>query len=151
MNYWLMKSEPEDFSIDDLARKDFEGWNGVRNYQARNFMRDDMALEDLILFYHSKSAQPSIVGIARVVKTAYPDPSQFDPTSKYFDPKATVSKPRWYQVDIAFVEKYSKPISLKHLKSITPLQDMVLITHPRLSISPVSPEQWQLISQLAQT
>src|SRR5690242_17052263 len=107
MRYWLMKSEPDEFSIDDLAKaaKQTTAWFGVRNFQARNFMRDQMNLNDGVFFYHSSCPEPGIAGLAKVVKLAYPDESQFDPKSKYYDEKATLEKPRWYNVDVKFVKK----------------------------------------------
>ena len=109
MNYWLMKSEPDEFSIDDLKAcpNQTEAWHGIRNYQARNFMRDEMQIGDQVFFYHSSCKVPGIVGIAEVVKNAYPDSTAFDPESKYFDPKSDPTKPRWLRVDIRFVEKFN--------------------------------------------
>ena len=108
MKYWLMKSEPDAFGIDDLAARPGkrEHWDGVRNYQARNFMRDDMKKGDKVLFYHSSCAEPGVVGVAKVVKEAYPDPSALNPESKYFDPKSDPDNPRWFMVDIKFVKKF---------------------------------------------
>src|SRR3954466_5155189 len=105
MRYWLMKTEPDEFSIDDLAKKKVEPWVGVRNYQARNFMRDGMKVGDGVLFYHSSCAEPGIVGIARVASTAYPDPTQFDPKSPYYDPKSKHEEPRWLLVDVQVTQK----------------------------------------------
>ena len=114
--YWLMKSEPDVFSIDDLQRVGTEPWNGVRNYQARNFMRDGMRVGDGILFYHSNAKVPGIVGIARVASEAYPDETQFDPDSEYFDPKASRENPRWMLVDVAFERKLGDVIALEQIK-----------------------------------
>ncbi|MEQ3696553.1 MAG: EVE domain-containing protein [Pseudomonadales bacterium] len=151
MNYWLVKSEPDDFSLKDLEAlgSDGEGWNGVRNYQARNFMRDDMALGDLVLFYHSSCKQVGVVGIAKVVKTAYPDPSQFDPDSKYFDSKATVDKPRWFQVDIAF-ERALRRVPLAAMKANEKLAGLALIKASRLSVMPVSAEHFAEILKMGE-
>ncbi|WP_298633007.1 EVE domain-containing protein [uncultured Umboniibacter sp.] len=151
MNYWLVKSEPDDFSLKDLEAlgSDGEGWNGVRNYQARNFMRDDMALGDLVLFYHSSCKQVGVVGIAKVVKTAYPDPSQFDPDSKYFDSKATVDTPRWFQVDIAF-ERALRRVPLSAMKANAKLAGLALIKASRLSVMPVSTEHFAEILKMGE-
>ncbi|STR45024.1 EVE domain-containing protein [Iodobacter fluviatilis] len=140
MNYWLMKSEPDDVSIDDLvARPDQTvGWYGVRNYQARNFMRDEMQLGDPVFFYHSSCKEPGIAGLATVCRLAYPDPTQFDATSEYFDGKSTPEKPRWLQVDVRFVKK-TRLLSLSELRSFPELAQMVLLQKgSRLSITPVS-------------
>lgn len=143
---WLMKSEPESFSIDDLRRKRCEPWDGVRNYQARNFMRDGMRPGDRVFFYHSNCAVPGIVGIAAVATDAYPDPSQFDPQSKYFDAGSTRGKPRWMLVDVKFVRKLKRTISLDELKQHAALVDMALLRKGnRLSVMPVEPAHWQYI------
>lgn len=151
MNYWLVKSEPDDFSLQDLQVLGSigEGWNGVRNYQARNFMRDDMALGDLVLFYHSSSKQVGVVGIAKVVRTAYPDPSQFDPDSNYFDTKATVNTPRWFQVDIAFVRALRR-VPLAAMKANVKLVGLLLIKASRLSVMPVSEEHFVEIVKMGE-
>jgi predicted RNA-binding protein with PUA-like domain len=151
MNYWLVKSEPDDFSLQDLQVLGSigEGWNGVRNYQARNFMRDDMALGDLVLFYHSSSKQVGVVGIAKVVRTAYPDPSQFDPDSKYFDTKATVNSPRGFQVDIAFVRALTR-VPLAAMKANDKLAGLLLIKASRLSVMPVSEEHFVEIVKMGE-
>ena len=153
MNYWLFKSEPGEFSIDDLANKpgQSEHWDGVRNYQARNFMRDKMRIGDLGFFYHSSCAQPAIVGIVRVVKEAYPDHTAFDPTDKHFDEKSDPDAPRWYMVDVAFVEKLQQPITLQALKACknSSMQDFPLTRRGnRLSIMPVTKQQWEFICGL---
>lgn len=148
MNYWLMKSEPDAFSIDDLqAMPDqTEHWDGVRNYQARNMMRDQMKVGDLAFFYHSNCAEPSIVGIMQVVREGYPDFTAFDPESKYFDPKSDPEKPRWFMVDIKFVRTLKRPIPLAELKRYDELTGMQLLRKGnRLSITPVSDEQWAFI------
>ncbi|MFC7420585.1 EVE domain-containing protein [Iodobacter arcticus] len=140
MNYWLMKSEPDDVSIDDLAARPDQtvGWYGVRNYQARNFMRDEMQLGDQVFFYHSSCKEPGIAGLATVCRLAYPDPTQFDATSEYFDAKSTLDKPRWLQVDVHFVQK-TRLLSLNDLRSFPELAQMVLLQKgSRLSITPVS-------------
>ena len=146
MNYWLMKSEPDAFSIDDLKRKKQEAWDGVRNYQARNFMRDGMRPGDKVFFYHSNCAVPGIVGIAKVATEAYPDPSQFDPKSKYFDPGSSRDKPRWMLVDVKFVRKLKRTISLKELQADPALDGMVLLRKgSRLSVQPVEAAHWEHI------
>lgn len=140
MQYWLFKSEPDAFSIDDLASrpKQTESWDGVRNYQARNFMRDEIKNGDRVFFYHSSCKVPAIVGLAEVVKESHPDKTQFDKSSKYFDPKATKEVPRWFLVDIKFVEKFSKELSLKEMKSDKRYEDMPLVQKgSRLSIMPI--------------
>lgn len=147
MRYWLIKSEPSEISIDDLASSPavHTPWYGVRNYQARNFMRDDMRLGDLAFFYHSSCAEPGIVGIVEVVKLAYPDQSQFDPESQYYDPKATLEKPRWFSVDVKYLRK-TRLLSLKELRSYPELEQMRLLAGGnRLSISPVEPSEWNFI------
>jgi predicted RNA-binding protein with PUA-like domain len=148
MRYWLMKSEPDEVSIDDLAAmpKKTIAWFGVRNYQARNFMRDQMQLGDLAFFYHSSCPEPGIAGIVRVSRLAYPDASQFDRESPYYDPKSTREAPRWLNVDVTFVEK-TKLIGLAALRGEPELAGMrVLQRANRLSITPVSPQEWKFIT-----
>ena len=147
MRYWLMKSEPSDASIDDLATMPGQtiAWYGVRNYQARNFMRDQMRVGDQVFFYHSSCAEPGIVGIAEVCKLAYPDATQFDSASKYFDPKATSQNPRWFNVNVKFVKK-TRLVGIKELRSYSDLANMrILQTGNRLSITPVDPAEWKFI------
>jgi predicted RNA-binding protein with PUA-like domain len=149
MQYWLMKTEPDVFSIDDLIRKKRSGWDGVRNYQARNFMRDGMKLGDLVFFYHSNAEPPGIVGLAKVSKLAHPDPTQFDSKSEYFDPKAKMETPTWMQVEVEFVEKFPTLISLDQLKAQKKLRDMPLVKRGnRLSVMPISQEHANFILQL---
>ena len=146
MNYWLMKTEPDTFSIDDLKRKKREAWDGVRNYQARNFMRDDMRVGDGVFFYHSNCAEPGIAGLAEVATDAYPDPSQFDPKSKYFDPGSSRDNPRWMLVDVIFVKKLKRVITLDELKNHKALTDMRLLRKGnRLSVMPVEAADWKYI------
>ena len=148
--YWLMKSEPDDFSIDDLARCRTEPWTGVRNYQARNFMRQ-MQVGDGVLFYHSNAKVPGIYGIAEVASPAYPDPTQFEKKSKYFDPKATREQPRWDLVDVGFVRKLARPIPLEEIRGHAAAlgEDFALIRKgTRLSVLPVSAAQWKLLLSL---
>ncbi len=148
-NCWLMKSEPDTFSIDDLKRKRREAWDGVRNYQARNYMRDGMRPGDRVFFYHSNCATPGIVGIASVASAAYPDPSQFDPHSKYFDPGSSRDNPRWMLVDVKFVRKLARTISLDELKGHDALAGMALLRKGnRLSVMPVDATEWHYILAL---
>lgn len=148
--YWLMKSEPSEVSIDDLAAQKNQtiGWFGVRNYQARNFMRDQMRVGDGVLFYHSSCDTPGIAGLAEVSSQPYPDPTQFDPSSQYFDEKASVDRPRWFQVDVKLVKK-TRLLSLSELREYTALQDMRLLQRGnRLSITPVTLAEWKIIQGL---
>ncbi len=147
MRYWLMKSEPSDVSIDDLATfsKQTVAWYGVRNYQARNFMRNQMAVGDGVFFYHSNCKQPGIAGIAQVCALAYPDTTQFDVTSHYFDPKATLQQPRWFNVDVQLVKKIQL-ITLASLRQYPELANLrTLQRGNRLSITPVDPAEWAFI------
>jgi predicted RNA-binding protein with PUA-like domain len=147
MRYWLMKSEPNVFSIDDLAaaRNQTEPWTGVRNFQARNFMRYEMTVGDPVLFYHSSCPEPGIAGIAEVAKLGYPDATQFDPKSEYYEPKATREKPYWYNVEVKFVKK-TRLLSLQELRSYPELAGMRLLKRGnRLSILPIEPKEWEFI------
>ena len=151
MQYWLMKSEPDAFGIDDLANMSAqtEHWDGVRNYQARNMMRDEMKLGDQVFFYHSNCDEPGIVGIAEICREGYPDFTAFDPEHKYFDPKSHPDKPTWIMVDVRFVRKLSRNITLKELKDHPALSDLTLLRRGnRLSIMPVSCEEWDYIMNL---
>ena len=146
-SYWLMKSEPEECSVDDAlaAKNSTVPWVGVRNYQARNFMRDGMKVGDGVLFYHSSCAEPGIVGIARVASTAYPDPTQFDPKSPYYDPKSKREEPRWQLVDVQVTKKIPN-ITLPELRARPELEDLVILRKGnRLSITPVEPKHWKAI------
>lgn len=148
MNYWLMKSEPDVFGIDHLIAmpKKTEHWDGVRNYQARNMMRDDMKKGDLVFFYHSNCKVPGIVGIMQVVQESYPDFTSWDPESKYFDPKSSAENPRWFMVDVKFKRKLKRTISLNKLKEMPGLEQMPLVRRGnRLSIMPVSKQEWDTI------
>jgi predicted RNA-binding protein with PUA-like domain len=150
MRYWLMKSEPSDVSIDDLAAMPDQtvAWYGVRNYQARNFMRDQMRVGDGVFFYHSSCPEPGIAGIAQVSSAAYPDATQFDSASKYYDPKAASQNPRWFNVDVKFIRK-TRLVSIKELRSRPELANMrILQTGNRLSITPVDPAEWHFIMQI---
>ncbi len=149
-HYWLMKTEPDAFSIDDLMRVGTEPWNGVRNYQARNHMRQ-MQVGDGVLFYHSSCAVPGIVGVAKVASAAYPDPTQFDPKSDYYDAKSTREEPRWSLVDVAFERKLRRTIPLEEIKRHTDaLGEGFALTQrgSRLSVSPVTAAQWKLLLSL---
>ena len=146
---WLMKSEPQEFSIDTLKKVGVEPWSGVRNYQARNFMRDGMQVGDGVLFYHSNCDEPGVVGIAEVASEAYPDPTQFDARSDYHDPKSTREGPRWLLVDVRFRRKLARTITLAELKASAQLADFALIQRGnRLSVLPVTPAQWDFILSL---
>ena len=144
---WLMKSEPDVFSIDDLSRRKTGGWDGVRNYEARNFMRS-MKVGDKVLFYHSNAAPSGVAGTAEVCREAYPDPTQFDPKSGYHEPRATKEAPVWFQVDLRFVSKFPRLVPLDELRGTPALADMALFKRSRLSIVPVTPLQWKVISGL---
>lgn len=149
MRYWLMKSEPDEVSIDDAlaAPGSTVPWTGVRNYQARNFMRDAMRIGDGVLFYHSSCAEPGIAGLAEVASTSYPDPTQFDPASPYVDPKSTPEAPRWLLVDVRAIQK-TPLISLPALRAHPALAEMVVLQRGnRLSITPVTPAEWRFITQ----
>jgi predicted RNA-binding protein with PUA-like domain len=144
--YWLIKSEPDEFSIDALARVKNEPWSGVRNYQARNFMRDGMQVGDGILFYHSNCAEPGVVGLAEVATEAYPDPTQFDPRSDYFDAGSKQEEPRWLLVDVRFKRKLKRTITLTELKGRDELEEFALTRRGnRLSVMPVTRAQWDFI------
>ena len=148
--FWLMKSEPSAFSIDDLMRAPQQTtcWDGVRNYQARNFMRS-MALGDRVLFYHSNADPPAAVGIAEIVKTAYADPTQFDKKDDHYDQESDPSNPRWDMVDIKYIRKFSQPVSLDQLRKEPKLKEMVLLRKgSRLSVQPVTPAEWEHILTL---
>ena len=150
MNYWLMKSEPSECSVDDAlaAQNATVAWVGVRNYQARNFMRDAMRVGDGVLFYHSSCAEPGIVGIAQVASAPYPDPTQFDPESHYFDPKSNPDQPRWILVDVQVVKK-TRNLTLPELRATPALADLLILKKGnRLSITPVAAQEWNSVIQL---
>ena len=148
MRYWLMKSEPDAYSIDQLAKDKTAPWTGVRNYQARNFMRDQMSIGDKVLFYHSSCDEPGIVGIAEVCKRAYPDETQFDKKSPYYDEKSTRENPRWLHVDVKFNKK-TRTIGLPELRAHKALANMrILARGNRLSITPIDPAEWDFILKL---
>jgi predicted RNA-binding protein with PUA-like domain len=148
MNYWLMKSEPDEFSIDDLKSRPggIEPWDGVRNYQARNMMRDDMAVGDLAFFYHSNCEEPGIAGVMTINSAPYPDPTAFDPDDKHYDPGSDLDNPRWYLVDVKYRRKLKRTITLSELKEKKPLRGMKLLQKGnRLSVMPVTKKEWDYI------
>ena len=147
MAYWLFKTEPGCFSFDDLkARPNMtEQWDGVRNFQARNFLRDTIKVGDQVLFYHSSIPEPAVVGLAEVVRSGYPDSTALDPNSEHFDPKASPQNPIWYMVDVHYLEPLPKPVTLDNIKNNPLLTDMPLVKRSRLSIQPVTYEAWRVI------
>ena len=152
MKYWLMKSEPDVFSLEDLKNclHQTEPWDGIRNYQARNLIRDEMKMGDQAFFYHSRQAEPAIVGTVRVVREAYPDHTSWDPSSKYFDEKSSPENPRWLMVDVQFENEFSRPVTLKEMRSIPELKEMFLLRKGmRLSVQPVTEAEFQLILAIA--
>ena len=150
--HWLMKTEPEDFSIEDLKRKGREPWSGVRNFQARNFMLKEMQVGDGVLFYHSSTEIPGVYGLAKVATDSYPDPTQFDRKSKYFDEKSRRENPRWYLVDVEFDRVLKHPVTLERLRAEPELADMVALKKGnRLSITPVTKPEFERIVALGKT
>lgn len=150
--YWLMKSEPESYSIEDLAAepKKTTHWDGVRNYQARNFMRDDMKVGDMVLFYHSNAKPPGVAGVAKVVKESYPDFTSWDKNNKHYDPKSSPESPRWFMVDIQFVQQFEELIPLDELRERKALADMELLRKgSRLSVQPVRKKEFDAILKMA--
>lgn len=145
--YWLMKSEPDVYSIDDLKKDKRTMWNGVRSYQARNHMRD-MKKGDEVLFYHSRQSPPGVVGVAKVVKEAYPDPTQFEKKSDYYDAKSSKDDPRWWLVDIGFVRKLPEEVPLPSIKKEKRLKDMVLVNNSRLSVQPVTEAEFARVMDM---
>lgn len=149
MNYWLLKSEPSEYGIDDLKRELVDHWDGIRNYQARNMIRDEMKKGDLAFFYHSNCAEPGIVGIMTIAREAYPDHTAFAPDEKYYDPKSDPDKPRWFMVDVRYKRKLKRTISLKELRTHSRLADLALLRRGnRLSVMPVTQQQWNFILAL---
>ncbi len=149
MAYWLMKSEPDAYSIDDLARDGREPWDGIRNYQARNMMRDEMKVGDEVFFYHSSCKEPGIVGIMKVASEPYADPTQFDKASKYYDPKSSADDPRWCLVDVEFVRKLDRTIPLSEIRETEGLDGLLLTRKGnRLSIMPVGKKHWRKLLSL---
>lgn len=147
--YWLIKSEPEVYSIDDLEKDKQIFWDGVRNYQARNFMRDEMKKGDMVIFYHSNTEPPGAVGICEVVKEGYPDFTAFDPDDKHYDPKSNEDNPTWIMVDVKFVKKFKKPVSISEIKENPKLKNMKLVQRGnRLSVMPVTKSEFDEISKM---
>lgn len=152
MQYWLMKSEPDVFGIDDLkkAPRKTTHWDGVRNYQVRNMMRDDMQVGDQAFFYHSNCKEPGIVGIMEVVKEGYPDHTAFDPEDPHYDPKSDPDKPRWYMVDVRFRERFPRTVTLAEMREMPALQDMLILRRGnRLSVTPIAKKEWNAICKRA--
>lgn len=150
--YWLLKTEPETYSIDDLANEPEQTtcWDGVRNYQARNMMRDEMKKGDQVLLYHSNAKPPSVVGIAKIVRESYPDHTSWDPQDKHFDEKSTPENPRWFMVDIRLVKKFRRAVGLDELKATVELDGMELLRKgSRLSVQPVTPDEFKIVTGLA--
>ena len=149
MNYWLLKTEPNVYSIDDLAEAGKDMWDGIRNYQARNIIRDDMKIGDKVFIYHSRVQPVGLVGEAEVVSEPYPDPTQFNPDEKYFDPKASPDNPRWFVVEVGFKKKYGDVLTLADLKKMSDLEDMMVVKKgARLSVQPVGEKEWNFIQTL---
>jgi predicted RNA-binding protein with PUA-like domain len=152
MNYWLLKTEPNLFSIDDLQTVGIEPWDGIRNYQARNFLRDSLKPGDKVFIYHSREQPIGIAGEAEVASAGYPDPTQFQPDEKYYDPKSDPTNPRWYLVDIKFARKYPRVLTLPELKTVPELAAMVLVQKgSRLSVQPVQESEWRFIQTMVAT
>jgi len=153
MNYWLFKTEPGCFSFDDLkARPDMtEAWDGVRNFQARNFLRDSVSVGDKVLFYHSNIPEPAVVGLAEVVRPGYPDITALNPNAEHFDPKASVDRPIWHMVDVRYLQPLLKSVTLERIKNNPLLADMPLVKRSRLSIQPVTEDEWQIILAMGGT
>ncbi|MEM9293359.1 MAG: EVE domain-containing protein [Acidobacteriota bacterium] len=148
--YWLLKSEPHVYSIDDLKRDGTTYWDGVRNYQARNFMRDDMQVGDRVLYYHSSAKPPGVAGLARISRTAYPDPTQFEEDSKYYDPKSTAEEPRWVVVDVEHVTTFAEVLPLAELKADDALTGMLVLQKgQRLSVQPVEAQHFHRVLEMA--
>ena len=145
---WLLKSEPGSYSIDDLARDRKTHWDGIRNYQARNLLRDELAAGDEVLIYHSSADPPGVAGIGRVARAGYPDPSARDPRSEYYDPKASDEDPRWYMIDVEFVERFPEVVPLSVLKETPGLEEMVVTKRSRLSVQPVRPREFEIVRRL---
>ena len=149
LNYWLMKSEPESYSIDDLKRDNKTHWDGVRNYQVRNFMRDQMKVGDMVLFYHSSAEPPGVAGLAQISKTGYPDPSAWDPKDHHYDPKSDPKNPTWLMVDVKFVEKFPHFVSLSTLRDNPQLKGLLVLKRGmRLSVQPVEKSHFDAIQKM---
>lgn len=148
MNYWLFKSEPDEYSIDNLKDENTVTWDGIRNYQSRNFLRDKAKKSDIVLFYHSSTKNKGIAGIAIITETNIVDQSQFDQKSPYFDPKSSIDNPRWVTVKIKYKKKFKRIITLDEIKKVKELESMTLLKQSRLSISPVHEEEFNIINSL---
>ncbi len=148
--YWLMKSDPDTFGLAHLAaaRNRTTQWDGVRNFQARNYLRDEVAVGDGVLFYHSQSKPPAVVAIARIVRAGYPDPTQFEPAAPGHDPRSTGEKPRWYAVDVQLDRVLARPVSLPEIREAPGLEEMVLVHRGRLSVQPVTAAEWRIVTRL---
>ena len=153
MAYWLMKSNPKFFGIEDLQRLTTDRWDGVRNYRARNFMRDDMKVGDQVIFYHSSAKPSGVAGIMTISKAGYPDPTQFHPEHRHYDPIATEDEPRWYMVDVEFEQAFTDVIPLLDLKFLPALEDSLLLRKgcQQLTVLPLEPKHWQAIMDMAET
>ena len=152
MNFWLMKSEPESYSIDDLKRDNKTHWDGVRNYQVRNFMRDRMKVGDMVLFYHSSAEPPGVAGLAQICKSAYPDPTAWNPKDHHYDPKSDPQDPTWLMVDVKFVEKFPQFVSLSALRANPKLKGLLVLKRGmRLSVQPVEKSHFQIIQKMGRS
>ncbi|WP_379544182.1 EVE domain-containing protein [Psychrobacter sp. R86515] len=153
MAYWLMKSNPKFFGIEDLQRLGTDGWDGVRNYRARNFMRDDMKVGDKVFFYHSSAKPSGVAGIMTVTTAGYPDPTQFHPEHRHYDPIATEDAPRWYMVDLTFEQAFTEVLPLSELKFLPALEDSLLLRKgcQQLTVIPLEPKHWRAIMDMAET
>lgn len=149
MAFWLLKSEPGSYSIDDLARDGRTLWEGIRNYQARNLLRDDVGAGDRVLFYHSSADPPGVAGLARISSAGHPDRTALDPASPYHDPRATEEDPRWYAVEVEFVERFPEIVPLSALRQEPGLEEMPVINRSRLSVQPVTAEQFEIVREMA--
>lgn len=147
MHYWLLKTEPDAFSISDLAQAGVAPWDGIRNYQARNRLRDELSPGDAVLIYHSSCAQPAVVGLARVASAARPDPTQFDPNSPAHDPRSDKQNPRWYLVDIEYMETFPKPVTLKAIRQDPALENLELVKRSRLSVQKLDRQAFMALCQ----
>lgn len=150
LKYWLFKSEPDEFGIDDLAarKRQTARWDGIRNYQARNNLRDGVKKGDLVLFYHSSCRDTGVAGYMQVVSEPYPDPAQFDPDSRYYDRRSSRDAPRWYSVDVRLAEKFSRVIATKELRDNRVTAGLAIFRQSRLSVAPVTPDQWEAVLAL---
>ena len=149
--YWLMKTEPDVFGLEDLKKQknQTEPWDGVRNYRARNYLRDEIQLGDGVLFYHSRITPPEVVATCKVVRAGYPDPTQFDPKEKYYDPKSPPDNPRWFCVDVQLDKEFATPVTLPELRETDGLEEMALLEKgQRLSVQPVRPEEWKIVTAM---